>query len=124
MIPVRQQGLLAEIPLNVLWVGSLWVLMADGIFAGMALYARNFGAWQSIALALLIWAALCVAVFSRIASSAISLVAALVFGGLIYRISAIATLAVVVLLQIGLMHFVACAILRSRWQNNTAAPSS
>jgi len=115
MLPVRNQGLLAEVPPVVLFYGSIWVLVADGIFAGMATFARTHRIWESLLVGFAIVAALGTSIPSRPVFVIFSVTAAGVFGGLIYRISAIPLLAIVVAIQIGLMHFVAFSILRSRW---------
>jgi hypothetical protein len=117
MKPIRNQGLLSEVPPVVLYYGALWVLLADGIFAGMAAYARTGRSAWGLAAAVGTSVVLAPVALSRLASWTMSIAAAAVFGGLIYSVSALPLLGVIVTIQIGLMHLVAFAILRSHWRD-------
>jgi hypothetical protein len=107
--------LLAEISPTVLLYGSVWVLVADGIFAGMAAFARTHHLWLGAGCTVVCVCVLLLASRPKPVALAMSLLLALLYAGLIYRISRIVLLAVVVLLQIGLMHYVAFSILRAHW---------
>jgi hypothetical protein len=116
MMPDRNQGVLAEVSPIVLYYGSIWVLIADGIFAGLAVSAREQSLLLGILAALATSIGLLPVAVSRLASWSASVAAALVYGTLIYFISAIPLLAAIVLIQIGLMHYVAFAILATHWR--------
>jgi hypothetical protein len=102
-------GVLRTVTPRVLQFMSFWVFCADGIFWGMAMHAVHSALWICVVEALGVSAALAVLSMWQILSVLASLIAAGIFGALIYSFCGLAGFAVVVAIQVGLMHY--CAFL-------------
>ncbi len=111
---IDQYGVLKAVPPRVVAVVSLWVLVADGVFWGMAAHAQHIDPWlctlEGMALAL----ALAAAADSLVLRLALALLSAGIFGAMIYSFCGLIGFAVLVGAQVGLMHYCALTVLGPR----------
>jgi hypothetical protein len=111
---IDQYGVLKAVPPRVVAVVSLWVVLADGVFWGMAAHAQRIDPWlcalEGMALAL----ALAAAADSLVLRLALSLLSAGIFGAMIYSFCSLIGFAVLVGAQVGLMHYCALTVLGPR----------
>jgi hypothetical protein len=110
-LSTHQFGVLAELPPNVLLIGAIWVCAADGIFAAMWLSSQFVSLPESVLAGLILFALLVLVNSSRVLSALASLATGMVYGGLIFSFSHITFFAVLVALQVGLMHYCAFQLL-------------
>ena len=111
---VHHYGVLKAVPPGVVAVVSLWVVLADGIFWGMAAHALRIDPWlcalEGLALAL----ALTAAADSLVLRLLVAILTAVVFGAMIFSFCALTGFSVLVGAQVGLMHYCALTILGPR----------
>jgi hypothetical protein len=111
---IDHYGVLKAVPPGVIAVVSLWVVMADGIFWGMAAHAQRLDPWLCAVEGLALAMALAAAADSLVLRLALAILSASIFGAMIFSFCGLLGFAILVGAQVGLMHYCALKILAPR----------
>jgi hypothetical protein len=111
---IDQYGVLKAVPPRVVAVVSLWVVLADGIFWGMAAHAQHIEARICVIEGLALCLALVAAADSFVLRLSLAILSAAIFGAMIFSFCGLIAFAVLVAGQVGLMHYCALTVLGPR----------
>ncbi len=114
---IDQYGVLKAVPPRVVAVVSLWVVLADGIFWGMAAHAQHIEARICVIEGLALCLALAAAADSFVLRLSLAILSAAIFGAMIFSFCGLIAFAILVAAQVGLMQYCALAVLGPRIQN-------
>ena len=105
------------VPPRVLFVVSLWVVMADGIFWGMASHAQRIDPWLCALEGLALTIALAAAADWLVLRTILGILSGAVFGLMIFSFCGLFGFAMLVGAQVALMHYCALTVLAPRIRN-------